>query len=508
MSTAKLWAFMAAGLVCAACASAGETTSAESGARPIPPELAGLRDRWSAALEEFSVPGFAVVVVRGDQVIYLDTFGYRDLERKLPVTPETAYYIASCTKLLTATAVLTLVEAGKLQLDDPVRKHLPRFELPQPEAAERVTVRDLLCHRPGIECGPAVFLDAYTGEITDERYYHFLKTQGTLAAKPTYSNIHYTLLGRVIEAASGKPWRDYLSDALFTPAGMRNATGYADAMYAGENVATPYELEPAGLRPTIRKCDATMHAAGGLGMSISDAARWLILNINQGEIDGRRIVTAAHAAEMQTLQAEARRGNIRVNHGFGLGWMIGTFRPDGPRYIMHSGGYTGAAAHFSFLPDQKIGVAVFTNVGAPGAIFAESVVSIDILDRFAGGEHPDFLENVRKQLPAQLPQLLERAAAAKNTITAIGAEHLTLPRDRYCGVYTHERFGTVHVERDGATLKLRIGALPLPLMRCSADAFTVAVSGSPRTGQFTIDDGQVIGVRLDLEDGPVHFGRS
>lgn len=506
MRARDLIAALAVGIVAQFAAFAGETTSPETGSKPIPPELAGLRDRWVAGMKEFHVPGMAVAVVRGGEVIYLDTFGYRDLEKQLPVTPETAFYIASCTKPFTAMALLTLVDAGKVRLDDPVQKHLPRFSLPDAQLAASVTLADLLCHRRGINCEPVVFLDAYTGEITEDRYYQFLTDQAAVSGGPEYSNVHYTLLGRVIEAASGKSWRDYLASHVFAPASLTSATGYADAMYARADVAIPYTLYNDGLRPApVRKTDATMHAAGGLGISISDLARWLILNVQRGEIDGTRVVSAESAAAMQTLHAESPQGKIRVLEGFGLGWMVGTFRPGGPRYVAHSGGYVGASAHTSFLPQQGIGVAVVTNVGPPGAVFAESAVSIDVLDRFAGGEHDDFVEELRHMVTQRQAQMLESAERERHaaSITEDGA--LSLPFDRYLGEYRDSRFGTVRIARRDDSLDVRIGSLAAPMLRCRADAVTLLVGGRESEGRFELADGRVQALSLNLDGGTVRF---
>lgn len=489
-------------------ARAGETTSPESGGKPIPAELSGLHDRWQAALDEFSVPGFAVVVTRDDQVIYLDTFGYRDLEKKLPVTPATAYYIASCTKPFNAMALLTLVESGKVGLDDPVQKYLPRFALPKPAESDAITIRDLLCHRPGIECAPAVFLDAYTGEITDERYFRLLRERGSTAGKPSYSNIHYTLIGRVIEAAGGRPWRDYLAEHIFRPTGMSGATGYADEMYGRPDVALPYEIAETGLAPVSnRKTNATMHAAGGLGMSITDVGRWLRLNINGGEIDGKRVISADHAALMQSVQAESAQGQIRVIQGFGLGWMVGTFRKGGPKYCMHTGGYVGACAHMSFLPEKKIGVGVLTNCGAPGAIFAESVVSIDVLDRFVGGEHPDFMEDLRAGMKRNLPKMRRDAARAAQAASVVDEGALSLPPESYCGEFRADLFGTLRVERENASFRIQIGALRTPFVRCEHDAFTLLIGDAARDGHFESADGKVKAIVIELESGAVRFTR-
>lgn len=487
---------------------AGEITSKESGSKPIPKELAGLHDRWTPALDEFCVPGLAIVVVKDDKVIYLDTFGYRDQEKKLPVTPDTQFYIASCTKPFTAAGIMTLVDQGKIKLDDPVKKYLPRFELPDAELTKKVTIRDLLSHAYGINCGPIVFLDAYTGEITDDRFYHLLREFGEAKGTPEYSNIHFTILGRVIESVTGKSWRDYLDEAIFKPAGMTRTTGYADRMYAGTDYATPYEVGAEGLIPaTHRKNDNTMHAAGGLGTSINDMARWLRLCMNNGEIDGKRIVNSASVAEMLRLQSKSPNGRIRVIKGFGLAWGVGNFQPDGPVYAAHGGGYIGAGAHMSFLPEKKIGVAILTNSGAPAAIFADNIMSVDLYNKLLDAKVPDLLPGLRVDLVKRLPGLRALAAKLNADTAAVDVKQLARPLKSYYGTYTNKWFGTLHVGKGKHGLRFRLGAMDLPPTNFDKNTFTVLVGEQSRKGRFRVEGGKVRSVMLELEVGSIRFDR-
>src|SRR5262245_34013978 len=155
------------------------------------PELEGLESRWRDAMQALDVPDFAIVVVQGDDVILLDAFGNSDPEKSRAATPDTMYYIASCTKVYLATALQLLAEEGKLGLNDPVKKHLPRFTLADPAQVGTITLRDLLCHRPGLNDGQIVFADAYSGQITEDFYYKrlaFVKPAGEVR----YSNLHFT----------------------------------------------------------------------------------------------------------------------------------------------------------------------------------------------------------------------------------------------------------------------------------------------------------------------------
>jgi len=497
----------AAGLI-SSVSPAGEITSKESGSKPIPKELAGLHDRWTPALDEFCVPGLAIVVVKDDKVIYLDTFGYRDREKQLPVTPDTQFYIASCTKPFTAAGIMTLVDQGKIKLDDPVKKYLPRFELPDAELTKKVTIRDLLSHAYGINCGPIVFLDAYTGEITDDRYYRLLKEYGTVTGSPEYTNIHFTLLGRVIESVTGKSWRDYLDEVIFKPAGMSRTTGYADRMYGGTDYATPYEVGSEGLEPARhRKMDSTMHAAGGLGISINDAARWLRIWMNSGEIDGKHIINSASAAEMLRLHSKAPNGSIRVINGFGLAWGVGTFQPNGPVYASHGGGYIGAGAHFSFLPEKKIGVVVLTNAGAPAAIFADQIMSVDIYKKLLDANVPDLLPGHRFGLGQRLPGIRARAAKIDSEADSADVKKLALPRKSYCGTYTNKWFGTLRIIATKNGLRFKLGKMKLPAIKFDGNAVTVLIGEESREGTFEIDAGKASAITLKLEAGAIRFAR-
>ncbi|MEM6571368.1 MAG: serine hydrolase domain-containing protein, partial [Planctomycetota bacterium] len=226
-------------------------------------ELAPLAALWADRMDTFDVPGAAVAVVR-DGEVFVHAMGVRDADGRLAVDAHTMFYIASITKTFTAMAACALVEDGLVELDDPVAELLPRFDLPDghEEIEESATLRDLLSHRWGINSGPVVLLDAYTGEITDERYWHWL-ARGSVAGRPVYTNVNFTLAGQIVEEAAGKDWRDWLQTRVLEPAGMTRTTGYASRLYGDPNSAVPMERGADGFVPTAqRKTDRTMHAAG------------------------------------------------------------------------------------------------------------------------------------------------------------------------------------------------------------------------------------------------------
>lgn len=464
------------------------------------PAFEGLSKRWGQAMRDLGVPGMAVVVVERDRIVHLETFGERDVERGLPVTPDTMFYIASATKPFVAMGLVALVDDGKVDLDEPVVRYLPRFRLADEAATRAITVRDLLCHRPGIQSFPIVFLDAYTGEITEDRYYHFLESVRP-SGEITYSNVHFTLAGRVIEALAGKPWKDFLDERIFTPAGMDHTTGYATWMYAQEDVAYPTLVREGGpeLSP-VRKTDEVMHAAGGLGTSIHDLGRWLILNLNGGAIDGEQVISPEGIAEMQRPQSvfEEPDGWLRRIFGFGLGWFQGEYR--GHRYLQHGGGYVGASAQVCFLPDERIGVAVVANTDGPGQGICQGV-SIDVLDLLLGDESGyDFFEGLAEQV-AEMRARGDGRPKGPNPAESEGG--LSLEPRAYTGVFTSEHFGTLRIALEEGRLVGRLGILALELVSTGPDAFTAYAPGAlEAAGRFEPNAREeVAAVSFELDEG-------
>lgn len=484
-----------------------ETTSPATPSAALPPEFEGLPQRWEAAMKEMGVPGLAVTVVRGNDVIYTAAFGERDPQNHLPVTPDTIFYIASCTKSFVAMAMLSLVEEAKVDLDAPVKRYLPRFELSDPSLTQTLTIRDLLSHAKGINSQPIVFLDAFSGEITEDRFYEWIPA-ATIHGSFRYTNLHYTLAGRVLEAVEGKSWKDVLTERILTPAGMSRTTPYASRMYGDPNAGVPCVLRNNQPVPaTVRKSDETMHAAGGLGASIADLSKWLILNLNGGRVGDRNVLPEKWIQEMQRIQSkmgkpeETLPGNMR--EGYGLGWTIGHYKQI-PR-IEHGGGYTGTSAHISFMPQQKIGVAVVANAGLPLPL----VVAGDVYDRLLKLEGADIIPEIAQRTKGRMKQQQEQVTHyEQNPVTQ---EALSLPIADYAGNYTNPVWGTVVVERSDNRLSARVGTLPLMLSPEGENRFSVLVGEDQQElGRFeTSTEGvSAIVIAFALGDTDVRFDRA
>ncbi|MDH4038057.1 MAG: beta-lactamase family protein [Candidatus Krumholzibacteria bacterium] len=447
---------------------------------PRPPLAAAtaadsLSARWSQAMVDLHVPGMSVIVVNHAGTVRNDLLGLRDVENGLNLTPDTRIYIASCTKPFVACVAALLATEGTLDLDAPVRRYLPRFTLADAGYADSVTVRDLLCHRPGIVNSTITLGDAYTGEMTEDRYYRLLGNTEP-RRRFTYSNLHYTLVGRVIEAVTGQSWKEVITERVFLPVGMTRTTCSASEFWAGDNIARPYEYD-AGHYVTAEplKADATMHAAGGIITTSADLARWLRMLLGNGMLDGKRVFPAAAIGttrELLALDAAEPHPLVRAEQrlAWGAGWDIRTMNAD--TLYCHNGNFPGCGAFLSFMPGRDLAVAVLAN-GSGISVFLAELVAAEAYDAVLYRSGADALP--------QLLKIAERKARTQESPAARGS--LSLAPGDYAGKFYNDDWGTLVVTLEGDSLNARIGVLPLPIALTGVDCFDAG--GYP--GRFDVD---------------------
>ncbi len=472
------------------------------------PKLAGLREQWISAIKEIDIPGAAVVVVKDGRVVLLETMGVRDVESKEPVTADTIFYIASCTKSFMAMTVLSLVEEGKVELDAPVKKYLPQFQTADERLSESLTIRDLLCHAKGLDSQPITFGEAYSGEMTEDRYWRMMRS-ARASGGYQYTNLHYTLLGRVVHKVTGQSWKDYVETRVCKPAGMTRTTAYASRMFGDADHATPtIYWDRKLIAAPQRKTDRTMHAAGGMGSTANDLARWMRLHLGGGEIDGERILSEKLTKEMRRRHAttEPRRSPVpdMFSDGYGLGWETGSYK--NKRFIQHGGGYVGAAALVTMIPEENLGVAVLVNTDGGGSAFC-AMATVNVLDRMLEIDPPfDMMSQIR---PRHERFRQRRAEQAATTTRPVDTEALSLPTDAYVGEYHHEDFGTVRITQSDGRLLMQLGDMrPHLFATDDEDKFLAAFSGGVlEGGRFEVEGDKVKALVARSGDEETRFER-
>ena len=297
-----------------------------------------------ALVGEKKIPGAAVAVAAGDRIVWHQTFGVADLESKRGVTAHTRFRVGSVTKLITAAALMRLVEQGRLSLDDRVARYLPAF--PHGE----ITLRQLAGHLSGIR--------HYSNDefINTTHYANTIAALAKFAADPLiappgekylYSTYGYDVLGAVIEKVTGKRFDDAARMLVLDPAGM-SETSFADSLAS----AAAYDLDKTGPRPAVRVDLSDRLPAGALVTTARDLARFLIA------MTGNRLLAEETVATMFTSQSTSDGKPTNV----GIAWRVAK-DSHGRTYVHHAGAVTGGRAAVVLYPAERIGVAIVTNLG-------------------------------------------------------------------------------------------------------------------------------------------------
>ncbi len=441
---------------------------------------------WDSEARQAGVPGYAVAIVTPKGILFRHNFGYRDCARKKPVDEETMYYIASATKPLLAAAVLKLAGEHRLDLNAPVKKYLPRFTLADPAEAETLTVGDLLSHGKGLNEFVITFGEAFTGEMDDDKFYRLLTTVHA-KGQFSYSNLHYTLLGRVIESVTGESWPSYIQSAVFDPLGMRHTTTSATRWLTDADHACPLEYWNGRLQESsVVKSDHTMHAAGGVASTASDLARFLQMEMSGGVFNGNRILTGELVQQSQKAQV-ATDANYFTYHrsAYGYGWYIGEYR--GQTLLHHFGGFDGAHAHLSWLPNEQIGVVVLENFDGRATNFAE-VLANSVYDSVLHIDNEQGWEKFQSQV--------DEAREKEKNYPELQIAELHEPVAKLAGSYVNGDWGTLVFAQDGNRVVARIGEYPLHLSLQSDGTPIAIVEGRPFEMLFSGEDGKTTRVKL------------
>ncbi len=407
------------------------------------------------------VTGFAVAVVKDDEVVYLRGFGWADVKNERKVTPDTVFYIASSTKAFTGTAAAILDQRGELDLDAPLSVLAPALRLHEGLSADRITLRDLITHTHGVtNSGAVTFRSAFSGEQTHELLMELLPRHEPAESGRdfVYGNIGYNIASLVMFEALGKGWKDILAAEIFEPLGMRSTTGYVSRIPEAR-LAMPYMISPTGFkRLSYVKGDSNMHAAGGLVTTVGDLSRWLRANLNEGRIGNESVLNASAIDEAKrTAVDQADTFQQFQRTGYGLGWHTGSY--DGDAFTHCFGSFSGFFSHVSFMPDRGIGVTVLVNTSATG-MFLSDLVSRYIYDRLL--EKPDTNKRYREemdQIKAMSVQIRERIAAdAKRR--AARPQTLPHPLEAYAGLYENADYGQIEFSVvEGDRLEATMGRL-------------------------------------------------
>jgi CubicO group peptidase (beta-lactamase class C family) len=421
------------------------------------------------AMKAWQVPGAAVVIVKGDQVVYLKGHGIRELGGDKPVTPETLFAIASTSKAFTTTAIAMLADDGKLNWDDPVHKHLDFFRLSDPLADGNVTLRDLVTHRTGLSRHDLLWIGAPWGREEVIRRIGQVPLTKSFRSAYQYQNIMYLTAGYAAGKANQSTWEELVQKRIFDPLGMAGANfSIRDATRAADH-ATPHAKSKAGKVETIawRNID-NIGPAGSINAGVRDLGKWLRFQLADGTFDGKRLMSArlldeTHAPQIvipldgqSGVQSFTREMNPETNlMSYGLGWTIQDYR--GHIVVSHGGSIDGFRAQVALVPKAKLGIAILSNLGRTQ--FPEAVRNslVDHLLETPKRDWNDYLSSLSKKAEAGQDAENRKREANRRKDTKP-----SLALSAYAGAYENPGYGTLTVSEnnglvvDWSSFKLKL----------------------------------------------------
>lgn len=438
--------------------------------KPIDPRLEGIDSVLNKVLKDQHVAGFSVAVVDGDQIIYSKGFGYRDVENKKPVTPNTLFAIGSTTKAFTSALLGILQKEGKLSLDGNAVSYLPQLRFFNDNMNNQITVRDLMTHRTGLsryDLSWYIFNTSNRDSMINRVRY--MEPNAGLREKWQYNNFMFLAQGMIAEKLTGKTWEQNLKERFFLPLEMKRTTASMAEFKKDTDASLPYQWEG----DKIKKMDYYdldgMGPAGSINSSANDMANWIKTWVSGGSYNGKEVLTPAYVADAVSSQMAMGGGLPRAEpdiymESYGLGWMLSSYR--GHYKVEHGGNIDGFTAKVSFFPSDRLGIVVLANQNSSAV--PTNVVNI-ITDRLLKLKSIDW--NAKMDEATKMAR--ERNADSKKEadLKRIPNTKLSHPLVDYAGVFANPGYGEMDVSIKNDSLFLKAGKYKLWLKHYHYDVF-------------------------------------
>ncbi|MEQ8168686.1 MAG: serine hydrolase [Candidatus Eremiobacterota bacterium] len=433
-----------------------------------------------SGMTDWQVPGMAIAIVRGNEIIYKKTFGVREAGKSDAVTEDTLFQIGSTSKAFTSALVAMMVDEGKVRWDDKVINYLPDFRMYDPWVTGEFNVTDLMAQRSGMATYAA---DALASFGYDRQYIihniRNIKPVGSFRADFSYVNNLWLVAAELVEKLSGKSWEENIKERIFNPLGMNNSSTDMKSYTEGKNAAfihTKINGKVTALPmdwPYIH-WTYTYGPAGGINSDITDMAKWLTFQVNNGTFQGKSIISEENMTFMHTPKTFAPTMKNQPLQSYCQGWI---YRENTPCDIVwHNGGTSGFKTMIAIVPEAKIGIVVLSNLADTELPDSLAYRFFDMyFDRPERDWSSEYLEQEKKnEDPANAP------VAPKNPLPPMELKH-------YTGTYSNNIYGEITVSEKDKGLIITIGPKKMNvfLKHWDRDIFTLSLWGHNTEGFAT-----------------------
>ncbi len=498
------------------------TSFAQKKSKPVADRFAGIDAEMEKLLTTWHTAGFAVAVVEKDKIIFAKGYGYKDLEKKLPVTPNTLFAIGSCTKAFTSSLIGILVDDKKVAYDKPIREYLPELKFYNSDMNSQITVRDVMCHRTGL---PRHDLSWYLSPSKNRdsmlQRIQYMEPTHAVREKWQYNNFMFFAQGMVAEKIWGKKWEQLIQQKIFDSIGFKNANFSVHDLAKAADASLGYGLKHDSIIKKLPYYDIdAMGPAGSINSSVNEMANWVSTWINGGKFNGKQVLPAAYVKEAATPQMvmgggypSKERPDVFVGD-YGFGWMINSYR--GHYRVEHGGNIDGFSASTCFFPTDSIGIVVLVNQNASAIpALARNIIT----DRVLKLAYIDWSGD-RKTANDKAKAEADKAKASTTSNQKLNTKPSHALKD-YEGVYTSKGYGYFDVSLSNDSMILTSPSQTWWLRHYHYDVFEpfdyngiepldTTDKSSIKVNFTTNEAGDITDILMQAEAGldPVHYSKT
>ncbi|MGE0567323.1 MAG: serine hydrolase [Bacteroidia bacterium] len=412
-----------------------------------------------SALKAFNVPGIAVGVIKDGKLVHAKGYGVRNLNTKEKVDENTFFGVASNSKAFTTAALAMLVDEGKLNWDDKVRKYIPNFKLSTPYITEEFTVRDLVCHRSGLGLGAGdLMMWPDSNKFTKNDIIiglQYLEPVSSFRTKFDYNNNFFIVAGEVVNVVSGMIWEEFIENKIMRPIGMKESAASLSRLKNKSNAIVPHAPIDGKLQVIDIGWSETANAAGGIWTNINELSKWVITHLNKGKY-GPDLKSTLFSEKQQTemwkpttLLADRNPKEYNTHFSaYGLGWFLSDI--NGKLQVTHTGGLAGIVTQVIMFPEINLGIIVLTNQQS-GAAF--TAISNTIKESYLGLPKKDWVKDLSERMNKFHQKCDEIVKDVYSTVDANKSQ--TPDLNNYIGKYQDAWFGNVSLSKQGDVFHFR-----------------------------------------------------
>lgn len=411
-------------------------------------------------LTTFEVPGISVGILKDGEVVYSKGHGVRSLTTKKDMTAETLVGVASNSKGFTCFALAMMIDEGKLNWDDPVRKHIPEFQLYDPWVTAHFTVRDLVTHRSGMGLGAGdlmFFPEGNDFDVDDViKGVKYLEPESSFRSQFAYNNNMFIIAGEVLKRVSGLSWEEFIETKIMKPVGMNASKASYNRVTDKSNIIDAHTRAEGEVIQIPHDWSPTANAAGGIVSNVPDMLTWAKFLMNGAVTEsGERLLSEDQFHELWQLQTPLR---VRANDpydsnfkGYGLGWFL-TDVKGGHKQVYHTGGLIGTVTQFTMIPDLDLAIVVLTNQMNGNAF---NTITNTIKDSYLGYEDRNWIQSYGERNSGYLKYNDSIKTEVFSQVEKMkGSPKLPKP-EQIVGTYSDDWFGDIIISHDGEGYKIK-----------------------------------------------------